>query len=864
MTQSIGPDSHEFSLGHLARRTKYNLPTKQSLEGLEEKWSHLWRESNIYAFNRSVDREMIFSIDTPPPTVSGSLHIGHVFSYTHTDIVARFHRMRGKSVFYPMGWDDNGLPTERRVENYYGILSDPDLPYIPNFVPAQAPEKRSDYQRVSRRNFIDQCRRLTANDECVFRDLWVRLGISVDWSLTYATIDERSQRVSQRAFLRNLYRGEVYSQKAPCLWDLTFQTAVAQAELEDREISGTFHDVRFSHEDGSYVLISTTRPELLPSCVALVVHPNDERHRALVGTTVHSPLFNVPVSVYAHELAKPDKGTGVAMVCTYGDLTDVIWARELNLPTRSLIGKDGRFPGEAPEWIESPAGRDVYKLIARKSVNEARRLVVSELISRGLTVGESRNIKHAVKYFEKGDRPLEIIATRQWYVRNGGRDTTLRADLQARGAELIWHPRHMQTRYENWVSGLNGDWLISRQRVFGVPIPIWYRLNLSGEIDYDSPILPSENALPIDPRIDVPAGFIETQRGQAGGFIGDPDVMDTWATSSLTPQIAAGWEEDPELFAKVFPMDMRPQAHDIIRTWLFSTLLRTHLEHGCVPWRHACLSGWILDPDRKKMSKSKGNVVTPAALLNEHGSDGVRYWAAMGRPGTDTTFEERQMKIGRRLALKLLNVSKFALSFSGDPDAISTEVVDLAMLAHMNRVIVESTSALEGFDYTHAMEGIEAFFWWYCDDYVELVKTRAYGNGSAAQSARNALAVSISAIQRLFAPFFPFATEECWSWWMTSSIHVAPWPRPVVLGESREAAFTDFLGVVGKVLAGLRRAKSDLALSMNAELIKVMVVDKADRLELLRAAQSDLSDAGHVRSWELREGPDFEIIVTPA
>lgn len=843
------------------RRALVDVPEKPGLENLEARWSVYWQENGTHTFDRSANREKVFSIDTPPPTVSGSLHVGHVFSYTHTDIIARFQRMRGKAVFYPMGWDDNGLPTERRVENYYGVVCDSDVTYELGYEPPEKPaSRRSEFSRISRRNFIELCHRLTNRDEQAFRELWVRLGVSVDWELAYATIDERSQRVSQRAFVRNFKQGMVYSQQAPCLWDVTFQTAVAQAELEDRELPGAFYDLRFSLGHGQDVLISTTRPELLPSCVALVAHPDDERYRALIGSKVLSPLFSVDVPVMSHPLADPQKGTGIAMICTFGDLTDVVWWRELNLPTRSVISKDGRFASETPEWLSSTRAREVYERIASKHVAEARKLTIEMLAESGEMIGQPKPITHSVKYFEKGDRPLEIIATRQWYVRNGGRDDGLRAELLQRGKELTWHPEYMRSRYDNWVSGLNGDWLISRQRIFGVPLPVWYPVNLAGEPNYDSPILPDEQSLPIDPQSHVPSEYCESQRGQPGGFIGDNDVMDTWATSSLTPQIAGGWEEDSGLFLNVFPMDLRPQAHDIIRTWLFSSVVRSHFLHGCVPWKHAMLSGWILDPDRKKMSKSKGNVVTPLALLEEYGSDGVRYWAAMGRPGMDTAFEEKQMKIGRRLALKLLNVSKFALSFGGNPAGPVSEALDRAMIMRLAVLVTENTIALEAFDYSRAIERTEAFFWWYCDDYVELVKVRAYGGGHFSDSARNALAASLSVLQRLFAPFLPFVAEESWSWWMTSSVHSAPWPNASELNElAGEGAPIRVADVVCDVLREIRKTKSEAKVSMKTEVSSIVITDSAERLQLLRMAQSDLCDAGHIKQIDFRPGECFDV-----
>lgn len=853
------------------------VPDKVSLDGLEDRWDSAWTAQGLYTFDRSRTREEVYSIDTPPPTVSGSLHVGHVFSYTHTDVVARFRRMRGSEVFYPMGWDDNGLPTERRVQNYYGVRCDPSLPYVEGFVPPHEgtdgkPVKPADQVPVSRRNFVELCERLTADDERQFEALWRHLGLSVDWSMTYQTVSAEARAVAQQAFLRNLARGEAYQAEAPGLWDVTFQTAVAQAELEARDYPGAFHRVAFHRDGGEPVYIETTRPELLPACVALIAHPDDERYQHLFGTTVTSPLFGVELPVLAHPAAEPDKGAGIAMCCTFGDLTDVQWWRELQLPTRSVVGRDGRIVRETPEWLTTAEGRATFEELAGKTTFSAREAVVNGLRASGDMDGEPQATQRKANFYEKGDKPLEIVTSRQWYIRNGGRDAELRDALLARGAELDFHPDFMRVRYENWVGGLNGDWLISRQRFFGVPFPVWYRLDENGEPDHDAPLLPTEDQLPVDPSSDVPAGYTADQRGVPGGFVGDADVMDTWATSSLTPQIVGGWRTDPDLFARVFPMDLRPQGQDIIRTWLFSTVVRSHLEHGTLPWTDAAISGWILDPDRKKMSKSKGNVVTPMGLLEEHGSDAVRYWAASARLGTDAAFEVGQMKIGRRLAIKILNASKFALSFgTADLDpALVTVTLDRAMLAGLADVVEKATEALESYDHTRALELSETFFWTFCDDYLELVKDRAYGAGAEqvspeTASARAALGLALDTMLRLFAPVLPFATEEVWSWWREGSVHRAPWPDAAPLRAAAGDADPGVVASAGAALAALRKVKSEAKVSMRTEITAVTLAVPAALRAGVDVALDDVRAAGRaVGALDLVEQDGEQVVARDA
>jgi len=835
------------------------MPEKPSLEGLESKWNAYWQEQRTYRFDRTRLREEIYSIDTPPPTVSGHIHLGTAFGYIQVDAVARFQRMRGREVFYPMGWDDNGLPTERRVQNHYGVRCDPKVAYETDLTLTGGQKGQ---QAISRPNFVELCRRLTAEFEESFEQQWRKLGLSVDWSLNYATIDDRSRRVAQRAFLRNLRRGEAYASEAPSMWDVDFQTAVAQAEIEDREVPGVYYRLAFARAGGGDpVEVETTRPELLPSCVALVAHPDDDRYRALFGTEVISPLFGAAVPVVAHRLAEPDKGTGIAMICTFGDTTDVLWWRELGLPLRSVIRRDGRFDEAKPPWLGGQ-GAAAYAELAGKTSVAARRRVAEMLRESGDLIGEPRPTVHQVKFFEKGDRPLEIVTSRQWYIRNGARDPGLRDALLTLGRTLQWHPDFMRVRYENWVEGLATDWLISRQRYFGVPFPVWYPVDGSGQTRWDEPILPGESALPVDPQSESPPGYDESQRGVPGGFAGDPDVMDTWATSSLTPEIAAGWVDDPDLFARTYPMDLRPQGPEIIRTWLFSTVLRAYLEHGGLPWAHALINGWILDPDRKKMSKSRDNVLTPMPLVEQFGADGLRYWACRAAPGTDTSSDTAQMKVGRRLAVKVLNASKFVLGLGSQAGAGDiTEPLDRAMLAQLAAVVDEATQAFAGYSYHRALERTEEFFWRFCDDYLELVKVRAYGGGLPGRSAQAALSVALSTLLRLFAPFLPFVTEEVWSWWQEGSVHRAPWPRATELLVAVNGTDPAVLDVVGSALAEVRKAKSEQRRSQRSEVASLHVKDLADRVAALRMAEQDLRDAGHIRSLELREAPERLITV---
>ena len=785
--------------------------------------------------------------------------------------------MRGKEVFYPVGWDDNGLATERRVQNYYGVRCEPSLPYQPDLTPPASGDVNgltpADYLPVSRRNFVELCRRLTALDEDAFTQAWRRLGLSVDWDTSYRTIDERVQAISQLAFLRNIERGEAYRAEAPTLWDVTFGTAVAQAEIEDREVPGTFIRLAFPlAEPGpagpATVTVATTRPELLPACVALVAHPDDGRYAGVIGATAITPLFGAAVPILAHRLADPEKGTGLVMVCTFGDMADVTWWRDLQLETRPVIDADGKLRPGPPAGLTSAAGTAAYQRIAGQPAAVARRVVTEMLTAAGDLRGEPEPIRHTVKFYEYGHTPLEIITTRQWYIRNGSRSAELASQLIARGRELQWHPSYMRTRYEHWVEGLTGDWLVSRQRYNGVPIPLWYRLDATGQAGDDDPIRPEAGDLPVDPATDTPPGFHPEQRGQPGGFAADPDVMDTWATSSLTPQIVSGWPHDQDLMKRVFPMDLRPQAHEIIRTWLFYTVLRSQADAGALPWRHAAISGWILDPDRKKMSKSKGNAVTPMDLLREYGTDAVRYWALSARLGVDTAFDLAQIKVGRRLAIKILNASRFVLSLGVPAAEQVTEPIDRAMLRRLAAVVDQSTAALEAYDHAAALEHAERFFWFFCDNYLELVKARAYGELGAdgAVSAQAALRLGLSVLVRLFAPYLPFVTEEAWSWWQDGSVHRARWPDAAAVRDQAGPGNEAVLAAAVAAIAAVRTAKSGARIPMREPVPALIVTADEHTIDALEAAGADVRAAGKVGELTLRAAPagaqpDYHVVL---
>jgi valyl-tRNA synthetase len=841
-------------------------PTKPTLDGLERKWADRWAHSGVYRFDRTRSRVEVFSIDTPPPTVGGPLQLGHLLLYLQTDMVARFQRMRGRAVFFPMGWDDNGLPTERRVQRHFGVRCDPSLPYKPAFEPPEWPSRQP--IAVSRPNFVELCSQLAMEDEQALERHFRRLGLSVDWLLSYATIGERARRTSQRAFLRLLAKGLAYQAEAPTLWEVDLQTAVSHVELEDRRVEAMSYRVRFAGGDGDAVQVDTTRPELLGACVALVVHPDDDRFRALVGQTVTTPVFKARVPVLAHRLADPAKGTGIAMVCTFGDPTDQVWWRELGLGTRPVLDRDGtirpvRWGADGFESEDPEAAQRAHEQLAGLPVAQARERAAALLRQAGALSAPPARVVQTVRFYERGSRPVEILTSRQWFIRT----LELTPALLAGGAELSWHPAAMRSRFQTWVQGLPSDWMVSRQRFFGVPFPLWFPVAADGTVDHDNPVLPDEASLPVDPSTDVPSGYRAAQRGVPGGFVGAPDVMDSRATAALSAEIVGGWEEDKDLFARVFPMDLRPQSYDGFRPWLFYALAHAHVEHASPPWAHAVISGWVPDPRRRRTAPWER--AQPPDDLGRFGADALRWWAAGRRAGVRTAFDEGQLRVGRRVATKLLHASRFVLTVPGDRPAGGDglddlagvgEPLDRAMLAGLAAVVAEATLAFEAHDPARALEATDGFFWRFCNDYLELAKGRAYGEAGedGRRSAVAAMGLALRTLQLLLAPVLPFVTEETWSWWRDGSVHAGRWPEPGPLraatGVERPSPLA--LEVAAAVLGEVRRAKTLDGRSLRSEAAKVAVADRPERLAALAEVADDLRRAGHIA--DLALGPPAE------
>ena len=752
----------------------------------EKELQKLWNKNKIYAFDKK-SKKKIYSIDTPPPTISGSIHMGHAFSYTHADIIARYKRMNNLNVFYPFGFDNNGLPTERLVEK----------------------EKNVQAKKMPREEFNKLCLQVSKEYENRFKEFWGNLGLSVDWNLLYSTIDQKVIKLSQRSFIELYKKKREYRKEAPTIWCPECQTAIAQVELEDKELSSTFNDVLFEVE-GKHIIIATTRPELLSSCVAIFVHPDDERYQYLIGKEAKVPLFNYKVPILADKKVDPEKGTGIVMSCTFGDLADIDWWYAYNLPLRISIRTDG--------FMDKIARK--YEGLA---IKEVRKQIIEDLRKNKLLTSQ-KNIKHDVNVHERCGTEIEFLVTKQWFIKY----LDLKKEFLVLGRKLNWHPKHMKVRYDNWVYGLKWDWLISRQRYFGVPFPVWY-CKKCHEV-----ILAEDKQLPVDPLINKPEKKCKCGSKE---FIPEKDVMDTWATSALTPYINAKWKEDEKTFKKIFPMDMRPQAYDIINFWLFNTVVKSYLHNKKLPWKDVVISGHGLDQYGRKMSKSKGNIIDPIKLLERYPADAIRYWATSSKLGDDLAYQEKDVETGVKTIIKLWNASKFSFSHLNDfrKEKIKLEFFDRWVLSKLNRIINESTKDLEKYEYHKLKMLVSNFFWsTFSDNYLEIIKDRLYNpdrrGKESRKSAQYTLYHSLLGILKLYAPIMPFITEEIYLGYYlgkekTKSIHISDWPK--VDKKMIDNKIEKIGDRAVKIISNVRKFKSENNKSLKAEII--LTLDKKDQ-----------------------------------
>jgi valyl-tRNA synthetase len=772
-----------------------------------------WEETGIYTFDPSADGD-IYAVDTPPPTVSGFLHLGHVYSYSHADFLARFWRMKGLNVFYPMGYDDNGLPTERLVERQLGFTA----------------------EQLGRAAFIQQCLEISTEIERGYEELWKRLGLSIDWSRTYRTIDDESRRTAQASFLELTERGLTYRQSAPTIWCPSCRTAIAQAEVNDLERDSEFVTLAFRRPDSEILAIATTRPELLPACVAVFVHPGDARFTDLVGERVTVPLYDFDVPVLEDERADPEKGTGAVMCCTFGDTTDVEWWRTYHLPLKEAIDRHGRMTELAGPFVGL-------------TVPEARVGTIESLDAAGLLLG-TQQIRQTVRVHERDDVPVEYIVTQQWFTRVlDQRDAFLAA-----GERIQWYPPHMKTRYREWVENLAWDWCISRQRYYGVPFPVWYCTHC------DEVMPAARDQLPVDPVDAEPPGVCPCG---STSFKPEQDVMDTWATSSLSPQIVGRWLSDPAFFARIFPLSLRAQAHEIIRTWAFYSIVKAHYHQDTIPWNTILISGWGLAAEGVgKISKSRGGgPMAPLELLEQYSADAARYWAASTGVGKDAIISEEKVQAGAKLVTKLWNVARFSERFLENyvpppiPPALSP--ADRWIVSATNRLVRDATTFFEAYDYVAAKNEIEIFFWRdLSDNYLEMAKKRLYDDPNAGnEGARYGLYTALSTIVKLFAPILPYVTEEIYGGLFGShadSIHRSNWPvaNSGAIDDRAEAAAQILLAVATAV----RRYKSDRTMSLGAELAALhLQILEPELLAALGGAEDDISSVTRARTVTLSE-----------
>ncbi len=789
------------------------FPKNYSFNDSERKWQKYWQEQKIYLWDNNETRENSFVVDTPPPTVSGQLHIGHVYSYTQADFIVRFQRMIGKNIFYPIGFDDNGLPTERLVEKQQKIRA----------------------ITMPREQFIEICKEVVISEEEKFRSLFNQMALSVDWDLEYQTINPISRKISQMSFLDLVQKGEIYRNNQPILWDPVDQTALAQADIEDQEKTSMMNDIVFHTEHGEMIIIATTRPELLPACVAVFYNPNDNRYKHLKGKFAITPLFSDKVPILSDELVQIDKGTGLVMCCTFGDRTDIIWWKTHNLPLKAIIDKAGiiKMPSQL---IDSP----FYHQINGLKIKDARSKII-EIIKEQRLLVRQVEVTQSVKCAERSGSPLEILATPQWFVHTiKHKDILLR-----RSNELNWHPKNMKIKLENWINNIAWDWCISRQRYFGVPFPVWYskRIGEEGKI-----LFADMTQLPVDPIQDLPIGYSK------GEVEPDYDVMDTWATSSISPQLSSHsiskeFSINPERHQKLFPADLRPQAHEIISTWAVYTILKAQLHENILPWKNIMISGWCLASDRSKMSKSKGNIIVPEQLIAQYGSDVTRYWTAKSKLGADSAYSEDIMKNGKRLVNKLWNACKFAAIHFDKLDIIDKNIqifnikskicheFDQWLMVKLLELIAKVELDMQNYEYASAMDLIEKFFWSiFCDNYLEITKIRAYNedgsNNKGQYSTIITLYYSIQILLKLFAPFLPHITEEIWQiLYSGKSIHIrGNWPKIGNLSFPVNPANSNQLIEIVELV---RKAKTERNLSIKAgiKMLEVMGLEFSDELQ---------------------------------
>jgi valyl-tRNA synthetase len=747
----------------------------------EKKWGRFWQKEKVYQFSPQEKKE-IYSIDTPPPTLSGRMHIGHAFSYTQQDIVARYKRMSGKSIFYPFGTDDNGLATEKLVEKENNV-------------------RIFDMQR---KDFIKLCQKTIKRLLPDFVQDWKDIGMSCDFDLEYSTITSDVQKISQKYFLDLYKKKRAYRKEGPTVWCPLCQTAIAQAEMEDKEKEGMFYDIPFKVENKE-ITIATTRPELLSSCVAILIHPTDNRYKKFVGKKATVPLFNYEVEIIADETVEKRKGTGAVMCCTFGDVTDIEWFYAHNLPLRVSVNKDGKFNKTAGKY-------------SGLSIAKAKERIVEDL-KKEKRIKKEEKITHTTNIHERCSTPVEIIPTNQWFIKY----LDLKKDFLRLGKKLVWTPPHFRTRYENWVKGLKWDWCISRQRYFGIPFPVWYCKHCNKEV------VASIRELPVDPFSTKPQKKCCGKRD----FIPDKNVLDTWATSGLTPQITQSLVKSKKVKEKLFPMSLRPQSHDIINFWLFYTVARSKLHFNKLPWKETVISGFVLDEKGEKMSKSKGNVVLPQTVIEKYGADALRYWTASVGFGEDIRWSEKEINSAKRTLTKLWNASKFSISHLENYtpkkrlDDKKLEEEDKWILSKFQETIKEYTAHFEKHHYQKARRTLDSFFWNdFCGNYIEMTKSRLYNAERSPEGAKFATYHCLLGIIKLYAPFIPFITEEIYQAYFKNfekekSIHLAELPK-----KKKELSFPTSaknIEAVVEVITAVRKFKSENNISMGKEIEKLTI-----------------------------------------